>query len=333
MATVTGASCYAPDLATILSKHPQLTTFASLLKRVDLFDFAASLDNVTVIAPTDQAYLDLAHWGFNMSEVPAAVARALLQYHIVDGVHVSQSISDQNHRPVVAHTYLKPPVLTNVTDGAALKLSRDAASGKVITSSGLGVIGGTEEQDIFFDGGVIHTLNSSMVLPHNISITTAVNGLTKFLGLMSEAGVVEEFESLKDATIFIPSNRALEQVFGLMKSQPRSHLAILLRSHIVPGKVVYRKDLAHTRSLRTLADTKLSLHHDRRGIMHVDKAKILREDIILYGGVVHVIDRVLVDVADLVAEGPLVDADSDFEEHEEEVLAYAMQGAQLPLLR
>ncbi|KAL6705695.1 hypothetical protein ACN47E_006484 [Coniothyrium glycines] len=286
-----------PDLATVLSQHAKLSTLNSLLKQFDLFDAITSFKNITIIAPTDQAYLDLANWGFNVSEIPAPIARALLEYHIIDGTYISESIPDNDLEPEVVHTYLKPPTLTNVSTGAALKLSREA-SGRVTTISGLGVQGGVEEADVLFNGGVLHTLNASMVLPHNISITAMLNGLTTFLTLMDTAGVVEEFESAKDVTVFIPTNRALAKVSVLMKMLPQQQLATILRSHIVANDVVYGKQLGQATTLVTIGGTRLSVHSDKEGHIQVGNADVVREDIILYGGVAHVVDDVLLPEVD-----------------------------------
>nr|AIW00657.1 fasciclin [Shiraia sp. slf14] len=265
------SSAAALSLEKLLSKHPKLSTFHDLLTQFDLLDDFKGYDNITIVAPTNQAYLDLANWGFNVSEVPAPVARALLTYHVLQGEHTLDSLSSQQQ---VVHTYLKPPVLTNVTDGAAVKLSRDN-SGKIITQSGLGVYGSVEEADIAFTHGVLHTLNSSMVLPHNITLTAEINGLTKFLDLMSEAGLVEEFEALKDVTVFIPQNAALEKLLWLMKLLPKENLASVLKYHVVPNKVLYEAAVEDEEDHETLDGGVVRLSSGRSGDLRVNGVKVL----------------------------------------------------------
>lgn len=276
----------ATSLSTLLSTHPKLTTLHSLLKQFSLLDDFNALTNITLIAPTNQAYLDLANWGFNVSQIPAPVARALFQYHVLDGDWDSESI---NAKTRVVHTYLKPPVLTNVSSGAAVKLS--SIDGTVMTESGLGVIGGVDEMDLTFDGGMLHTLNASMVLPHNITLTAQINGLGKFLELMDRAGLVQELEALKDVTVFVPDDDALEKVdvVGMSKGQ----LVGLLKAHVVPNRVLYGEVFGKKGGFKSLEGGKINLGKTGGGALTVNGVKVIREDVILYAGVAHVIDEVL----------------------------------------
>jgi len=277
----------ATSLSTLLSTHTKLSTLHSLLKQFSLLDDFNALTNITVIAPTNQAYLDLANWGFNVSQIPAPVARALFHYHILDGEWDSDNI---NAKTRVVHTHLKPPVLTNVTAGAAVKLS--SIDGTVVTESGLGVVGGVEEADLRFDGGVLHTLNASMVLPHNITLTAQINGLGGFLELMDRAGLVREFEALRDATVFVPSDDALEKVDvgGMSKGQ----LVGLLKGHVVPDRVLYGEVFGKKGGYKSLNGGDIDVGKTTGGVLTVNGIGVVKEDVILYAGVAHIIDEVLV---------------------------------------
>jgi uncharacterized surface protein with fasciclin (FAS1) repeats len=277
----------AKSLKSLLSSHPKLSTLHSLLDQFDLLDTFNRFENVTVIAPTNQAYLDLANWGFNVSQIPAPVARALFQYHVLKGEHVSKSIGA--HAQVI-HTHLQPPVLTNVTNGAAVKLRK--IDGTIVTESGLGVYGGVEEQDLKFDGGVLHTLNASMVLPHNITLTAQINGLSKFLELMDIAGLVEEFEALKDVTVFVPQNIALEKLD--INAMSKKELASVLKGHVVPNKVLYGEVVGEEGLYKTLSGHEITVKKAKSGALSVNGVKVVREDVVLYAGVAHVIGEVLV---------------------------------------
>ena len=58
--------------------------------------------------------------------MPAPVAKALLSYHILEGVWQASDLPEETQRKLVVNTHLKPPVLTNVTSGAVMKLSRSS---------------------------------------------------------------------------------------------------------------------------------------------------------------------------------------------------------------
>jgi uncharacterized surface protein with fasciclin (FAS1) repeats len=277
----------AQSLSTLLSTHPTLSTLHSLLKQFSLLDDFNALANITVIAPTNQAYLDLANWGFNVSQIPAPVARALFQYHVLDGEWELESIIGKGR---VVHTYLKPPVLTNVTAGAAVKLSN--VDGRIKTESGLGVVGGVEDLDLRFDGGVLHTLNASMVLPHNITMTAQINGLGKFLEFMDRAGLVEELEALRDITIFVPNDDALRKVdVGKMS---KGQLASLLKGHVVPNRVLYGEVFGEKGGYKSMNGREIDVRKTAGGALTVNGIKVVKEDVILYAGVAHFIDELLV---------------------------------------
>ncbi|KAF4548441.1 Fasciclin domain-containing protein 4 [Elsinoe fawcettii] len=282
----------AKSLESVLSSHPKLSILNGLLKQFDLLDTFNSAKGVTLLAPTNAAYEALAKWGFNVSEVPAPVATALLSYHLLEGEYLASDIPTEG-LPEIAHTYLKPPVLTNVTKGAAVKLSRGSA-GEIVTESGLSVLGGTEETDIRYEHGIIHTLNSSMVLPHNISATLALNQLTEFLGDLSEASAVYELEELKDVTFFFPINSAFKKLNPLLSLLSPSQLASILEYHAVPNKVLYHDLLEGDKEYETLNGGKLRIRSDARGNIFVNDAQVIRQDLIIYGGVAHIIDDVLI---------------------------------------
>lgn len=282
------------SLKATLASQPTLSYFNGYLEQFDLIDEFDARTDITVLAPTNQAYTSLAQWGFNLSLVEPFIARALLQYHFLEGRWTSQDIpSAPDAAPNVVHTFLQPPILTNVSSGAAVKLQRSGST--IITESGLQVVGAVETADIKFHGGVLHSLNSSMVLPHNISVTAEFNGLSQFLEHLDTAHVVGKIESLKDVTVFIPQNTAWENIDTLLHRLDNRKLAAVLGFHIVPGKVLYREDLAKGNGeFETLQGATLKTRVQKDGSILVGGAKVVRSDLILYGGVAHVIDEVLV---------------------------------------
>ncbi|KAI9668123.1 MAG: hypothetical protein M1821_000943 [Bathelium mastoideum] len=283
----------ARSLKSTVSSYPSLSILHSLLNQFDLLDLFDSLSNVTLIAPTDDAYRALAEWGFNVSEVEPFIARALLTYHVLDGAYTTDAIP-YSDEPQVVHTLLQPPILTNVTKGAAVKLSRFGSTG-LLVESGLQVIGGVEEADIHFDDGVIHTLNSSMVLPHNISTTAAIGNLFQFLDAMDAAEIVEPVESLKDVTLFIPHDGAFKKLNPLLRMLKPQQLAEVLGYHAVPGRVLYHESLLkHEKTLKTLQGEPILVSTDDSGTVFVNGAQVVRSDLITYGGVAHIINDVLI---------------------------------------
>ena len=278
-----------------MASHPSLSILHQLLVQFDLVETFDDFSNITLIAPTDEAYIALAEWGFNVSEVPPVVARALLTYHVLDGVHPASSIPARGPESAqVVHSLLQPPLLTNVTRGAAVKLYGDSDGGLAV-ESGLQVVGGVEEADVPFDDGILHVLNASMVLPHNITATTQIGGLEEFLELMETAGSVDDLEILQDATLFVPTNVAIAAFKPLLRLLRPDQLAEVLGYHVVPGRVLYRDLLARSdKSFTTWQGAAIQVHSSGAGDISVNNARLMRPDTIIYGGVLHTIDKLLV---------------------------------------
>ena len=284
------------SLSSAVASHPSLSILHSLLVQFDLVDTFDSFSNITLIAPTDDAYLALADWGFNVSEVPPFVARALLTYHVLNGVHPAGSIAAARgpESAQIVHSLLQPPVLTNVSRGAIVKLY-GAGDGDLAVESGLQAVGGVEQADVPFEDGIVHLLNSSMVLPHNITATAQIGGLEEFLELMGTAELVEDLEALEDVTVFVPENVAIAALKPLLRLLGPSKLADVLGYHVVPGKVLYRDLLAMSdKSFTTLQGAAIQVHSCRKGDIFINNARIVRPDTIIYGGVLHIIDNLLV---------------------------------------
>ena len=293
------------SLSSTVASHPSLSILHQLLVQFDLLETFDDFANITLIAPTDEAYIALAEWGFNVSEVPPFVARALLTYHVLDGIYPADSIPARGLESAqVVHSLLQPPILTNVTRGAAVKLYGDGDGG-IAVESGLQVVGGVEQADVPFEGGVLHLLNSSMVLPHNITATAQIGGLEELLELMEMAGSVDDLEVLQDATLFVPDNVALAAFKPLLRLLRPDQLAEVLGYHVVPGKVLYRDLLVMSdKSFTTLQGTVIQVRSDEAGDTFVNNARLLRSDTIIYGGVLHIIDNLLVPEPDSSSSRP-----------------------------
>ncbi|PSN62391.1 FAS1 domain-containing protein [Corynespora cassiicola Philippines] len=282
----------AKSLREILSDNPSLSIFKSLLQQFRLFEDFSSLENVTLIAPTDQAYLDLAQWGFNLSLVESFIARALLQYHVLEGTWHS---SDLSTTPKVLHTLLQPPILTNVSKGAAVKLWQEKATNTLLTESGLQVIGGIEKSDIQFDNGVLHMSNSSLVLPHNISATAELTGFPEFLSFILQTELVPCLESLRDVTVFMPSNSEFLKLKPLLGLLGPHQVKDLLLYHFLPNEVLYRSRMeGESRNYTTLQGAQINIHSDDQGAIQANGVKVIRSDIMIYGGVAHELEGILV---------------------------------------
>ncbi|KAL9105862.1 MAG: hypothetical protein Q9227_009025 [Pyrenula ochraceoflavens] len=261
-------------------------SYSSAIPIFDLLEWLESLVDITILAPTNKAIEELEDFGFDFNAVDPIVVQALLTYHVLDGTFEADSFSTI---PRIISTLLQPPLVTNVTGGAVAKAYIE--DGDAVFESGLQKTAKTVQDDIAFDGGLVHAIDSTLIFPHNVSVTSAVAGLTSFLGAVETAGMVTSIESLADVTIFIPTNEAFKSIRHSDSAKDIGKLVSTLEYHVVPSAVVYSSNLSS--SLTTLQGSKLEISTAGDGSIFVNGAKIVTPDLLIYGGVAHVIDEVL----------------------------------------
>ena len=278
------------SLRDTIAARSDLTIFKDLVDQFDVWNPLESMANITVLAPNNAAYELLGSIGLNLSEMGADFTVPVLKYHFLEGIYNSTAFSHSAHATIV-HTALTG---LNQTASAPVKLSDHDGSQTV--EGGLQLSAGVVQADIGFEGGVLHTLNSTLVAPHNISATAFMNGLYAFLQAMDDSGMVGELESLRDATLFIPTDAAWRKYKkSLRDNGDQADLARVLRYHSIEGRVLYHSDVTtHKQGFKTVEGQAVELDTDSRGHVKVNGVATIKEDLVWYGGVAYLIDEVLV---------------------------------------
>jgi uncharacterized surface protein with fasciclin (FAS1) repeats len=120
-------------------------------------------------------------------------------------------------------------------------------------------------------------------------------GFQVFTEAIATAGLEEALKEMGPYTIFAPTDQAFakipkSQLDDLLKPENKETLQLLLRNHIVPGKLVADE-------LKTLDKTKTAqgenLEIDARGGIWINEAKVVSPDLEASNGVLHGIDTVL----------------------------------------
>lgn len=117
-----------------------------------------------------------------------------------------------------------------------------------------------------------------------------------FAGAVVEAGLEEALKDVGPYTVFAPTDQAFakmpkNKLDDLLKPENKGRLQLLLRNHIVLGKLTASE-------LKTLDETKTSKGEELRiqsgtGLW-VNEAKIVSPDLDASNGVIHGIDTVLI---------------------------------------
>jgi uncharacterized surface protein with fasciclin (FAS1) repeats len=134
-------------------------------------------------------------------------------------------------------------------------------------------------------------------LSKDIVDTAVAAGSFKTLATaLHAAGLVDTLKGKGPFTVFAPTDEAFAKlpagtVEDLLKPENKEKLVAILTYHVVPGKVtaaqVTKMDSAKTVNGQSLA---ISVNG---GTVMVDKAKVVKTDILCSNGVIHVIDSVV----------------------------------------
>ncbi|KAF0322647.1 beta-ig-h3 fasciclin [Colletotrichum asianum] len=273
---------------------------------LDLMNTFEAAKNSTLLAMNDDAFEYLANWGMNLSLIDPELARGIMKYHFLEGFYTSTNpllgIETQ-----LIHSVLRPPVLTNVSDGVVVKLTAADNENPFRVECGIQKVLPIVKADIYYDAGVLHTINENLVLPHNLSETTNLGNLEKFWSLVKKARMSELLESLRDTTILLPSNEAMEKYKFHLEFLAPEDLRTTINNHVIPNRVLYHLNFGETsEEVRTMSGLKLKLSRDSADRLFVNHARVLKQDVLIYGGVSHVLDNVI-----LTQRGSYLNVESD----------------------
>ncbi|CAN8100530.1 unnamed protein product [Discula destructiva] len=245
-----------------------------------------------LLAPTDEAFAKNPNFDINNETevVP------LLQYHIIQEQVFTNDIIVME--PRFFPTLLLNDSYTNITGGQRVTAIRQDEDEYVFVS-GLDsrALLMDEMRDIHFFEGIIQPIDTFLVPPPSLEVTTRVRmeSMYAFLGALYKTGLADKVMAQQNVTIFVPSNEAFQKVFGSLSEFPDAELRNLLNYHILPNKVLYSTDLnfADDFAYKTAAmgyedDEPLTLSVTLAGNERwIDTSQIIDPDVLIANGVVH----------------------------------------------
>jgi len=258
--------------------------------------------NVTLLAPSNQAL-----GAFLNSTAGRALATnseavtALLQYHVLNGSYSAETVTNTS---AFIPTSLTDEAYTNVTGGQRVEVVR--VRDNVTFYSGLLQNSSVVQADVAFTGGLIHVIDHILTIPGNVSSTLVEAGLSSLYGALNATNLLNTVNGLRDVTIFAPNNSAFRAIGSALSNASTEELTSLLTYHAVNGSLpLYSSDLANGTSLQTINGANVTIHLGRNGTVFVNGARVIKPNVLVAGGVVHVIDQVLNPSA---TEGPAATA-------------------------
>ncbi|KAI2607797.1 FAS1 domain-containing protein [Hypoxylon sp. NC1633] len=283
------ASAQTPNLTdAISSQNSTLSTLSTLLgSNSDLADSLNSLQNVTILAPSNDALESLTSDSNSLSELTSSgYLQALLSYHVLNGTYRNSSFGDE---AMFIPTILTNSTYTNVTGGQVVEVRR--SDGNVTFFSGLRENATVITPDLNFTGGVIHVIDSLLMIPQNVSDTLSNANLTAAEGAVNAANLTDSLLDTHDVTIFAPNNDAFNAIGSILSNLTSDQLTGIVGYHVINGSVDYSAQLQNS-TVTSVNGQNLTITVIN-GTVYVNSAKVTVPDILLENGVVHVIDQVL----------------------------------------
>ncbi|KAL4931799.1 fasciclin domain-containing protein [Aspergillus undulatus] len=159
--------------------------------------------------------------------------------------------------------------------------------------SGLGNTVTILQEDIPYDGGILHIISGPFTRPIALSDSlNTINTASTFTSHISSH--LDSLDKTPSITVFVPVNDGLSAALGNNATLSDAEIAALIDSHVIGGTVAYSPLLTQGVTFQTLDGEEVVVTGDSDGeIILNDSVRITQSDIIIANGVVHLIDQPL----------------------------------------
>ena len=278
------ATTSAQSLTQALARQPQLSNLTTYLNLFPSFvSQLESLSNITLLAPDNQAFNALLG-NNNALASNTGLIQALFSYHVLNGSYANFSSS-----PAFIPTALMNTTYANVTGGQVVEAVGTSNGSTFYTGllNNASTIGNVSN----FTGGSIHIIDSFLTIPENCSQTAIELGTSSLVGALEAANLVSAVDGLSDVTVFVPNNRAFQDIAGTLATLPIANVTNILEYHVINGTVGYSTALSNM-TLTTLQGGNLRITVEN-GTVFVNSARVIVPNVLVANGVIHVIDNML----------------------------------------
>jgi len=290
-ALATTAYAQGMNLTQALSSNNQTSQLATVLGGFPaLVNQLGGATNVTLLAPSNNALAALLNSsiGSSLASNPGLL-QAVLQYHVLNGTYMADMVTNTS---TFIPSALTNTSYTNVTGGQRVEAIR--VDNNVTFFTGLLQNSSVVEANVNFTGGVIHVINKVLTLPANVSETLVSADLTSLYGALNATNLLNTVNGLRDVTIFAPDNTAFQRIGSALASASMVDLKSILSYHCVSGPMpYYSSNLMNNTMLQTVNGANVTIHAGSNGTLFVNGARVVTPNVLVAGGVVHVIDNVL----------------------------------------
>ena len=268
------------NIVVVAQEAGQFNTLIAAAQKAGLADFLASESNITVFAPTDDAFATLlSDLGVNsLDDLDATTLAFVLKYHVFPDLVYSSDLSSGYFPTLAAYGENNISMYVNVDGG--VYINKNA----MVTAA-----------DIEADNGVIHVVDHVILPPTVVDIAVDNDNFSTLVQAVVKAGLVETLSGDGPFTVFAPTNTAFDALFTQLgisgiDDLTAEQLVPILTYHVVSGNIL-STDLT-AGSVATLNEGN-SLTVDLSDGVKINDSEVVAVDIQGANGVVHVIDKVL----------------------------------------
>ncbi|KAK0200078.1 FAS1 domain-containing protein [Desarmillaria ectypa] len=271
------------------------------------------LGNYTLFAPDNEAFANATN-SSSLSSDDNLFALTIL-YHIVSG---DFSSTNGTNATLEAATYPNVTIGRTLLDDPSVVQLEGHKSQVLVWSSIDGTVqmynqptSVSVQNSTVFENLLVNRINGILLIPPNVSDVLAEQNLTYLASFLNSATITSsngsnetvtgllDGDSVHGFTFFAPDNAAIELEGSSLTSVAENKTALLsiLSNHIVNGTTVYSPSITPSENLTSAGGEPLTFTTNSSGT-YVNSggsnARIIKTDILCKNGVLHMIDRVLI---------------------------------------
>jgi transforming growth factor-beta-induced protein len=283
------------SLKELVQRDPRLSTMAQVLEGVDLSESG----HYTLLAPTDDAFARLS----------PSVRDKILRGHGCGKDVIKQHVLPN----IICSSVVQGRVRTKNSLNEYVRMSRGDADELLVESATV------LQRDVMATNGVLYVIDQ-VILPAGaediLEVVERLGG-AQFMRMLSTSGLDRELQDMDNFTVLLPSNDAIEDDEETsLDSMDNAELRRILANHIIPQRLTNRQ-LYNNRLLSTTnGRDSLRVKEYRSFPFGAQSAKtiqcvpIINADVETCGGMVHVVDKLIVPPVRTVLE--LLERNADF---------------------
>jgi transforming growth factor-beta-induced protein len=269
------------NIVEVAAEAGQFNILIQAAQKAGLAEYLSTQDNITVFAPTDQAFANLLNdLGLaSLDDIPVADLTNILKYHVIGSKAMSTDLATGYFPTLSESAGNSISMYVSVDKGVAI--NKDT---KVTTA------------DISAKNGVIHVVDKVILPPTVVNIALDNSNFTTLVQAVVKAGLVDALSATGPFTVFAPTNDAFQALFTQLgisgiADLTAEQLTPILTYHVVSGNVL-SKSLANGQVGTLNPDKRLTVN--LTGGVKINDSEVIAVDIQGSNGVVHVINKVLV---------------------------------------